>query len=190
MAKTSIKPRGFMMPLPAVLLSCQRSGQKPNIITLSWCGVVCSEPPMIGVGIMTSRFSYDIIKDAGEFVINIPTEDQVRHTDFCGHVSGRDEDKFEKCGFTPKKGSEVSAPIIKECPVNIECRTVQSILLGSHELFIGEIVAIHAEEGCIDEKGYVDIEKVKPFVYVPMAKKYVGGIDKILGLGGFSIEKD
>jgi len=189
MAKTTIEPQGFLVPLPATMLSCQKPGEKPNIITLSWVGVFCSEPPLLGVGIRPSRFSHHIVKDTGEFVVNLPSEEQVRQTDYCGHISGRREDKFQECGFTPMKGKKVSAPIIQECPVNIECKVTQSMVVGTHELFLGEIVAIQIDETCLNEEGKVDIARVKPFVYVPTSMQYVGGIDKVLGLGGFSVKR-
>jgi flavin reductase (DIM6/NTAB) family NADH-FMN oxidoreductase RutF len=189
MAKTTIEPQGFLVPLPATMLSCQKPGERPNIITLSWVGVLCSEPPLIGVGIRPSRFSYDVVKDTGEFVLNLPSEDQVKQTDYCGHISGRHEDKFTECGFTPEKGLNVSAPIIKECPVNIECKVTQSIVLGTHELFIGEIVTIQIDEDCVDDQGRVDIARVKPFVYVPTTTEYIGGIERVVGHGGFAIKK-
>lgn len=189
MPKKTIKPTGFLVPLPATMLSCQIPSERPNIITLSWVGVLCSEPPQIGVGIRPSRFSHHIVKETGEFVLNLPSEDQVEATDYCGHVSGRNKDKFAECGFTAEKGIEVSAPIIKECPINIECKVVKTISLGTHDAFIGEIVAIQVEEEYVDERERVDIAKVKPFVYVPTTRSYVGGIDKIIGQGGFSLKK-
>ena len=188
MAKTTIEPRGFLMPLPATMLSCQKPGEKPNIITLSWVGVLCSEPPVVGVGIRLSRFSHHIIKDTGEFVLNLPSEDQVWQTDYCGHASGRDKDKFKECGFTPEKGLDVSAPIIRECPINIECKVTQSVLLGSHELFLGQIVTIQVDDRCVDKSGKVDIASVKPFVYVPISQTYVGGIETVIGQGGFAMK--
>lgn len=189
MTKTTIKPQGFLMPLPATMISCQKAGEKPNIITMSWVGVMCSEPPVIGVGIRLSRFSHHIIKDSGEFVLNLPSEDQVWQTDYCGHASGRDKDKFKECEFTPEAGLEVSAPIIRECPINMECKVTQSVLLGSHEMFLGEIVAIQVDERCVSDDGKVDIASVRPFVYVPISQIYVGGIEKLIGKGGFAMKR-
>ncbi len=187
--KTTIKPQAFLMPLPAVLLSCGKQKQKPNIITMSWCGVLCSTPPQIGVGIVPSRYSHHLVKETGEFVINIPTEYQAHAVDYCGHISGRDRDKFADCAFTAEKGELSSSVMIKECPINIECRVVQSLMLGSHELFIGEIVSIHVDEKCLDEHRQIDLQKVKPIVYVTGARKYYGGISEFLGVGGFSVKK-
>ncbi len=184
MDKITIQPQGFLVPLPATMLSCRIPGERPNIITLSWVGVLCSEPPVIGVGIRPSRFSHHIVKETGEFVLNLPSETQVEQTDYCGHKSGRSHDKFEVCGFTPKKGLRVSAPVIVECPVNIECRVMKSLLIGSHELFLGEILAIQIDKSCLDSEGKVEITRVKPFVYVPTARVYAGGIDTILGKSG------
>jgi flavin reductase (DIM6/NTAB) family NADH-FMN oxidoreductase RutF len=188
-AKTFLKPDGFMVPLPATMLSCQIGDERPNIITLSWVGVLCSEPPQIGVGIRPARFSHAIVKESGEFVINIPNESQAFATDYCGHVSGRRADKFADCSLTAEKGSVVSAPIIKECPINIECRVTQSLMLGSHELFIGEIVAIQVDENCVDEKGHLIMANAKPFVYTPGTREYLAGFDRLLGRGGFSLKK-
>jgi len=189
MAKTLLKPDGFMVPLPATMLSCQKPGETPNIITLSWVGVLCSEPPQIGVGIRPSRFSHSIVKESGEFVINLPDESQAFATDYCGHVSGRRSDKFADCSLTAEKGSVVAAPIIKECPINIECKVTHSLMLGSHELFVGEIVAIQVDEKCVDEKGHIITANAKPFVYIPGTREYLGGFDRLLGRGGFSLRK-
>ncbi len=177
-----------MVPLPVVMLTCVRPGETPNIITMSWVGVLCSEPPLIGVGIRPERFSYDIVKTTGEFVINVPNEGLARATDYCGYASGRDKDKFKECELTAIPASEVNSPLIQECPVNIECRVTQSLMLGTHELFIGEILAIHVDEECLDNYGKLDITKAAPFVYVPGASKYVGGLSKLLGSGGFSLK--
>jgi flavin reductase (DIM6/NTAB) family NADH-FMN oxidoreductase RutF len=190
MSKTEIKPEAYMMPLPAIMLSCCKPGGRPNIITLAWVGVLCSEPPLIGAGIRPQRYSYDIVKETGEFVVNVPGEDQARATDYCGYVSGREKDKFKECDLTPVDGSKVKVPLIRECPMNIECVVRQSHMLGTHELFIGEIVAIHVDDNCIDRYGKLVVEKLKPFIYVPGASQYVGGIDRLLGTGGFSVRRE
>lgn len=189
MAKKSLTPTGFMLPLPAVMLSCEVEGEKPNIITMSWVGVLASKPPQIGVGITPQRHSHHIVQNSGEYVINVPSVDQVKETDFCGHVSGSKHDKFAELGLTAEKGLVVSAPIIAECPVNIECKVLKQINIGSHDLFLGEIVAIQVEESCLDDKGNVDITKVNPFAYVPMGRQYVGGLSNVIGVGGFAVKK-
>jgi len=178
-----------MLPLPAVMLSCQLPGKTPNIITLSWVGVLASNPPQVGVGITPQRFSHHIVDESGEFVINIPSEDQMGATDFCGHVSGRQSNKFKHLGLTAGECKKVSAPMIAECPVNLECVVRAKHNLGSHDLFIGEIVAMHATDECVDSKGRIDIQKVRPFTYVPMTRDYIGNLTTVIGKAGSSVIK-
>lgn len=152
MAKRMGGPGTWLYPLPPVLVSCAY-GDRTNIITLAWAGVACSEPPIISLGIRPERYSYDIIKQSGEFVVNIPRASQVELVDFCGNVSGREVDKFARCGFTALPGSSVAAPLLAECPVNLECRVVQVLPLGSHDLFLGEVVSVHyAEQYVADQR--------------------------------------
>ncbi|MFX0122423.1 MAG: flavin reductase family protein [Candidatus Hodarchaeota archaeon] len=128
---------------PVVLVSCTNE-KKANIITIAWTGVVCSKPPLISISIRPSRFSYELISSSREFVINIPTLEQLKETNFCGSKSGKDTDKWTACGFTPEKGIKVSAPLIKECPVNIECKVVKTLGdIGTHTIFIGEVLEVH-----------------------------------------------
>jgi len=189
LGKVSLAPKGFMLPLPTVMLSCQLANEQPNIITISWIGVLASTPPQIGVGIQPKRHSHLIVKESGEFVINVPSADLAKEADYCGHASGSKHDKFAELNLTPEKGLVVSAPIIAECPVNIECKVLQIVNLGSHDLFSGEIVAIQVDESCLDKDGNPDIIKVNPFAYVPFSRKYVSGLSDLLGVGGFSIKK-
>ncbi|MHA1203571.1 MAG: flavin reductase family protein [Candidatus Heimdallarchaeaceae archaeon] len=135
----------YLFPNPALLISC-KSSNKESIITLSWVGTSCSEPPMVSVGIRPTRYSYNIIKESGEFVINVPTSEMIEKVKFCGTKSGKDVDKWMECNFTREKPSKVNTPLIKECPVNIECTVKKIIELGSHHLFIAEIVAVHMDE--------------------------------------------
>ncbi len=172
MPKKLLEPQTMLFPLPAVMVSCQKKGEKPNIITLAWVGVVCSEPPMVGIAIRKNRFSFDIIKESKEFVINVPRGGLLKATDFCGTTSGKDVDKFAECGLTPVKGSKVNAPLIEECPVNLECVVRQMPDLGSHYLFIGEIVATHVDTEYLDEKGEPDVGKMCLFCYCPKAHQY------------------
>jgi len=172
MPKKLLEPQTMLFPLPAVMVSCQKKGERPNIITLSWVGVVCSEPPMMGIAIRKNRFSFDIIKESKEFVINIPRGGLLKATDFCGTTSGKDVDKFAEAKLTPVKGTKVSAPLIEECPVNLECVVSQMLDLGSHYLFIGEIVATHIDSEYLNEKGEPNIEKMKLFCYCPKAHEY------------------
>jgi flavin reductase (DIM6/NTAB) family NADH-FMN oxidoreductase RutF len=182
MKKIVRKPTTALYPLPAVLVSCG-TGSGANIITLAWAGTLCSNPPLIGLGVRPSRRSHELIKIVGQFVVNLPRADQVRLVDHCGTVSGRDEDKWTACGFTPVSGAAVDVPLIAECPVNIECRLRQTVSLGSHDLFIGEVVSIQMDEGVLDSRGQLDVTKAHPFTYLSGEYRQVGDL---LGTFGFS----
>jgi flavin reductase (DIM6/NTAB) family NADH-FMN oxidoreductase RutF len=144
--KISCEPGTVLAPVPSVMLTCVDLDGRPNIITLAWMGVVCSEPPMISAAIRPSRYSHGLVTKTGEFVINIPMANQLEAMDYCGIVSGKDVDKFMTTGLTAQVAEEVKAPLIKECPVNIECKVKQTIQLGSHDLFIAEVVRVHRPE--------------------------------------------
>ena len=162
---------------------------RPNIITLAWAGVVCSEPPMVGIAIRPHRYSHSLIVESGEFVVNMPTEDILQETDLCGVVSGKDVDKFAKTGLTPIPASQVKAPLIKECPVNLECRTTQIISLGTHDLIIGEVLATHIDEELLDESGKIrSILDAKPVVYSPLTADYLS-VGSVIGSYGYSRER-
>jgi flavin reductase (DIM6/NTAB) family NADH-FMN oxidoreductase RutF len=182
MAKITRSPTTALYPLPAVLVSCG-TGSQTNLITLAWAGTVCSDPPLIALGVRPSRYSHALIKNGGEFVVNLPRTDHVRLVDHCGIVSGRDEDKWAACGFTPIPGAEVAVPLIAECPVNIECRLRQTISLGSHDLFIGEVVSIQMDEDVLDDRGRLDVVKTEPFAYLNGDYRRVG---ELLGTFGCS----
>lgn len=166
-----MNPGTALVPCPVVLLSV--SGKdRPNIITLSWAANVCSKPPTVVVGIRPERYSYNLVKESGEFVLNIPSSEQIEGTEFAGTKSGRDYDKFAEVGFTPIPASQVSSPMIKECPINIECKTSQIIPLGTHELFIAEVVALHIDESALNEKGRFDASKTSLFTYLSLNGQY------------------
>ncbi|MFX1485389.1 MAG: flavin reductase family protein [Promethearchaeota archaeon] len=160
-----------LVPSPVVLLSV-KGKDTPNIITLSWAANVCSDPPSIVVGIRPNRHSYDMVKEAGEFVINIPGTNQLEGAKFCGSKSGRDYNKFTECNFTAVQASKVDAPMIEECPINLECKTTQIVHIGTHDLFIAEVLAVHIDESVLDEKGRADIAKLKLFTYMPLTGQY------------------
>jgi flavin reductase (DIM6/NTAB) family NADH-FMN oxidoreductase RutF len=164
------------------MVSCG-TGAQANIITLAWVGTLCSSPPMVGLGVRPGRHSYRLIQEGGEFVVNLPTAEQVRLLDYCGIVSGRDEDKWAACGFTQVAATEVQTPLIAECPVNIECRLRQTLSLGSHDLFIGEVVAVQVDEGVLDERGRIDFARAAPFAYMGGEYRQVG---ELLGTFGYS----
>ena len=146
MTKKVIAPATMLHPIPAIMATTGDIDGTRNIITLAWAGTVCSDPPMVAIGVRPSRYSYELLKETGEFVVNLPTIDEVWALDFCGQVSGRDGDKFARANLTPERAAKVKAPLIKECPVNIECIVRHLYPAGSHEVFIGEIVAIDVDE--------------------------------------------
>jgi len=159
------KPYTALFPCPVVLVTCVDSAGKPNIITLAWAGTVCSEPPKVGLGIRPSRYSHKLIDTSKEFVVNIPPAKIIKETDHCGVTSGKDVDKFSETKLTPEQADMVKPPLIRECPVNMECVLNDVIPLGAHDLFIGEVVQVHVDPDVLDEKGKIDFKKVAPFVY-------------------------
>jgi flavin reductase (DIM6/NTAB) family NADH-FMN oxidoreductase RutF len=165
MNKIQKKPSTALAPVPVVMVSCDAPGFHPNIITIAWAGTLCSDPPLVGIGVRRERWSHAIITASGEFVVNIPNQALVRATDFCGIVSGRERDKFAETGLTPVQGQVVQAPLIAEAPVNLECRVTQILPLGSHDLFIGEIVAVHVAETAVNAKGVIDLGKMEAVAY-------------------------
>jgi flavin reductase (DIM6/NTAB) family NADH-FMN oxidoreductase RutF len=183
--KKLVKKGTSLFPVPAVMVSCASENTAPNIITVAWAGVVCSEPPIVSISVRPGRHSHGQIKKSGEFVINIPREDQLRALDFCGVASGRNTNKFGELGLTPVAGSEVSVPLIKECPVNIECRVVDMKTLGTHDLFLGEIVAVHMDEEVLSGKGIIDINLLRPIAYCPQASEY-WSLKEAIGTYGFT----
>lgn len=182
MAKTELKPNTVLMPVPVVLVTVAGKNDRANIITLAWVGTVSSVPPMISISIRPSRFSHDLIKKSGDFVANIPSEDLILQTDGCGSISGRDVYKFDHFNLTPEKATQVKAPLIKECSVSMECRVKHMLELGSHDMFVAEIIALHADENVLSG-GKIDASKVKPLAYAP--HDYWSLKDKI-GTYGFS----
>jgi flavin reductase (DIM6/NTAB) family NADH-FMN oxidoreductase RutF len=182
MAKVTKKPTTALYPVPAVMVSCG-TGAQANIITMAWVGTLCSDPPLVGIGVRPSRHSHGLIHKVGEFVINLPTAEQTRWLDYCGMVSGRDTDKWAACGFSQAPATEVQVPLIAECPVNIECRLQQTLSLGSHDLFIGEVVAVQMDEAVLNERGHLDFVKAGPFAYTGGEYRQVG---KLLGTFGYS----
>jgi len=186
MAKKQLKPQTMLAPVPAALISCGREGEEPNIITLAWVGVVCSDPPMISIAVRPGRYSYDIIKDTGEFVVNLPLESQAAIVDGCGLTSGRKVHKFRHFHLTPQRGALKQAPVIAECPINLECVVRQFLPLGVHHLFLGEVVGVQVDENLCDERGKVDTRV--PLLGYTAAGQYLG--IKPLDLGyGFSAKK-
>ena len=184
--KKNFKPGTLLAPVPAVMVSVGDM-ENSNIITIAWTGIVNSEPPMTYVSIRPSRFSHDIVEKNREFVINIPGEALAKETDWCGVKSGRDVDKFKETGLTKAKSDVVSAPLIEECPVNFECKVVDVLRYGTHDMFIAEIVAMHVNEEIIDEEGRFDYSKIRPLGFAH--GDYYGLSEIPVGRFGFSVMK-
>ena len=187
MSKEYWKPGNMLYPVPAVMVSCGREGEKPNIITVAWAGTICSDPAMVSISVRKERYSHDIIKETGEFVINLVNKRLVRATDYCGVKSGRDVDKFAACGLHSAPGSVLTdCPILEESPVNLECKVTQVIPLGSHDLFLAEVAACDVDESLLDESGKLCLEKAKLIVYSHGDYLALG---RKLGTFGYSVRK-
>lgn len=187
MAKQIWKPGNMVYPVPAVMVStAMPDGSHPNIITVAWTGTVCTNPPMAYISVRPERYSYQMIKETGEFVINLTTEKLAHATDYCGVKSGRDVDKFKEMGLTCGKASAVSVPLIEESPVNIECRVEEIKELGSHHMFLARVAAVDVDEELLDDKGRLDLGLAQPIVY-SHGEYY--GLDQVLGTFGYSVKK-
>lgn len=186
MEKETWKAGTFVYPVPAVLVSCS-DGEKNNMLTVAWTGTICTDPAMTYISIRKERYSYDIIKNSGEFVINLTNEDLAYSTDFAGVKSGRNIDKFKELKLTPEKATKLEyAPMIKESPINIECKVKEIKELGSHDMFIAEVLAINVDKKYIDESGKFDMEKCKLIAY---SHGEYFSLGEKLGKFGFSVKK-
>ncbi len=187
MAKVNWKPGNMIYPLPAVMVSVGDSPENYNIITIAWTGTICSDPPMCYISVRPGRHSYEILKQTGEFVINLTTKDLAFATDWCGVRSGRQYEKFDAMNLTPGKASVVSAPIIEESPINIECKVKSIQELGTHHMFIAEVVNVMADDQYIDPKtGAFDLSLARPICYSHGNYFEMG---KKIGKFGFSVER-
>lgn len=186
MGKVEFKKGTMVYPLPAVMVSCGTKPEDHNIITIAWTGTVCSDPPMCYISVRKNRHSHKIIKDSGEFVINLTNAQLAHATDWCGVRSGKDYDKFKEMKLTPEKSRIVSCPAIAESPLSIECKVTQILELGSHDMFIAEVVAVNADETHFDkETGAFHLSNSEMMTY--MHGKYYN-IGKKIGKFGFSVE--
>jgi flavin reductase (DIM6/NTAB) family NADH-FMN oxidoreductase RutF len=185
MTKRSLEPGTALTPVPAVLVSAGTM-TSADITTLAWVGTVCSDPPLISIAVRPSRFLHHFIVEGGAFVVNVADSSHVRQLDYCGMVSGRDVDKWAACGFTREQGSVTSVPLVAECPLSIECVVEQTLHLGSHDLFIGRVVAVHAEDHVLCGQ-HVDAAGLDPVCYVTGQYRRMGDL---LGRVGFSREAD
>ncbi len=186
MAKQQWKPGNMIYPLPAVMVSVRDKEGHDNIITVAWTGTICTNPPMAYISVRPERYSYDMIKESGEFVINLTTKDLIFATDYCGVSSGRDVDKFEKCQLTKMEATEVNVPMIEESPVNIECKVREIKELGSHHMFIADVVAVHADEKYMNETGRFCLDQAEPIAYSHGTYYALG---EKLGTFGYSVKK-
>ncbi|MBR5205811.1 MAG: flavin reductase family protein [Alistipes sp.] len=185
--KQSWKPGTLIYPLPAVLVSCGATPEEYNLLTIAWTGTVCTNPPMCYISVRKERHSYDIIRRTGEFVINLTTEEIARATDWCGVKSGRDVNKWEAMGLTPMANDHVAAPLVAESPLSICCKVQQVVELGSHDMFIAEVVGIEADERFIDEDtGKFSLDKARPIVYSHGEYYRLG---EMIGHFGWSVRK-
>ena len=177
MGKRQFKPGNMLYPVPAVLVTVADREGNSNIFTVAWAGTICTNPPMLSISVRPERHSYHMMKETGEFVVNLTTESMAWATDYCGVRSGRDVDKWKETGLTPEKANVVDVPVIKESPVNIECRVVKVEELGSHHMFIADVVAVDVDEAYMDEKDTFHLSMAKPLAY--SHGRYYGGAGKL-----------
>ncbi len=184
--KRLFKPGNMLYPLPVVMVSLRGKDGRDNIITIAWVGTVCTNPPMVSISVRPSRYSYGLLKETGEFVINLVSEKLVPMADACGVLSGRDMDKFDHLKLTREKADQVAAPMIAESPVSIECRVKQEIPLGSHSLFLAEVLSVHVDEALMDDKDRLNLSSKALAVYSHGEYLLTG---KKVGKFGYSVKK-
>lgn len=186
MAKQSWKPGNMLYPVPAVLVSCRDKEGNDNVLTIAWAGTICSDPAMVSISVRKERHSYSMIKESGVFVINLTTKDLAKATDYCGVRSGKDEDKFATAHLTKGEAEMINAPIVMESPVNIECKVTQVIELGSHDMFLAEVVNVQVSDEFMDDKGAFHINDADLLAY-SHGQYYTLG--EHLGSFGYSVRK-
>ncbi|MBO5302556.1 MAG: flavin reductase family protein [Lachnospiraceae bacterium] len=184
--KQEWRPGNMLYPLPAVMVSCGKEGEKPNIITVAWAGTICSSPAMVSISVRPERYSYNIIKETGEFVINLVTKDLAFATDYCGVRSGRDVDKFKEMHLTAEPSKKVLAPQIAESPVNIECKVQEIKELGSHHMFIAEVVSVSIDDKYMNKAGKFELNHTGLVTYSHGEYFELG---KKIGTFGYSVQK-
>ena len=187
MAREYWRPSNMLYPVPAVMISCADEEGRSNIMTAAWAGTICSDPVMVSVSIRPERYSHDVIARTGEFVINLTTEEMAYATDWCGVRSGKDYNKFDEMHLTPGKAKAVSAPIVEESPLCIECRVKEIVSLGSHDMFIADVLNVKADEKYMNpETGKFELSDANPLVYLHGGYY---GLGKKIGKFGWSVEK-
>jgi flavin reductase (DIM6/NTAB) family NADH-FMN oxidoreductase RutF len=179
MAKITMGPRPLLCPMPAVLVGATVDGQ-PNFITVAWCGIANGDPPMIAIAIRQQRYTHHGLRQNMVFSVNVPSANMVRETDYCGLASGAEVDKAEVCRFKLFYGKLDNAPLIEQCPINLECRVMHILDLGSHSLFVGKIVETHVSQDCLSD-GRPDVDKIKPFAFTTTPVLQYHAFGKLLG---------
>lgn len=188
MRKTQVwKPGNMLYPLPAVMVGVADKAGNTNIITVAWTGTVCSDPAMLYISVRPERYSYHMLRETGEFTVNLTTKKLARAADYCGVRSGRDVDKWKEMNLTPGKAQKVCAPIIEESPVNLECRVTEVKELGTHHMFLAEVVAVDVDEAYLNEKGKFELNSTELIAYSHGSYLETG---KSLGTFGFSVKKE
>ena len=187
MKKREFKGSVLLNPVPVVMITCRNKEGKENVFTVAWTGTICTKPPMLSISIRPERLSYEYIKETMEFTVNMPHRKQTRETDFCGVRSGRQLDKIKECGFTMVEGKDVNVPFIKECPVNIECKVKQIIPLGTHDIFLAEVVGSHVNEDLMDENDKIHLEWANLISY--SHGEYFPISNEPIGKFGYSVAK-
>ncbi len=187
MSKKTFKGSIMLNPVPAVLITSKNKLGKVNVFTVGWIGTACTRPPMISVAIRPERLSYEYIKENGEFVVNLPYKNMVRKVDLCGVKSGRTLDKIKELDLTLVESTNVSVPYLDDCPIALECKVKNIIPLGSHDLFLAEVLSVHVEENLIDTSGKIHFEKADLICY--SHGEYFGLSKDALGNFGFSVRK-
>lgn len=187
MSKRMMKPGCMLAPIPAALISCADSKGEANLITIAWVGTINSEPPMLSISVRKSRHSYHMIEESGEFVVNLATEEINEMVDKCGVISGAKVDKWKECRLTPEKANVVKVPLVKESPINIECRVTQKLELGSHDMFLAEVVAVDVDERYFDENDRLDMDSMGLVAYCHGSYMSLGDV---IGTFGYSVRKN
>ena len=186
MSRQSWKPGNMLYPVPAVLVTVADKEGKPNVFTVAWAGTVCSDPPMVSISVRPERYSHQMIEDTGEFVINLTTKKLVRAVDYCGVRSGRDTDKFKDMHLSVLPADKVKAPLLKDSPVNIECAVKKTLRLGTHDMYVAEVAAVHADEAYMDQRGRFMLDRAEPIAYSHGGYFALG---EKLGTFGYSVKK-
>ncbi len=185
MPKIQVEPSPYLLPLPAVLVTSRDAGGKTNVLTDSWVGVACSDPPMLSLGIRPSRWSHDVIASTGELVVNVPRADQVAEVDRAGGISGRDVDKIAVLGLATVPAAIVKPPLLAGCPLNLECKVRHVLPLGAHDLFVVEVVATHVDTEALDESGTPRLDVLNPLAYCATDNSYVT-LGAVVGTYGYT----